>query len=772
LREDIYKTYLTKKIEQGNDNLPLVTLTPTVIDNTAFLQSEEFLRNKSALAIKMSDKKGVKPEISLNVTYKAGGLISENFTLTIKNLSIPKWQVNSFHNMYIRAGYIHGTRRDMYAKIFSVYQDSPNPNGTTIITGWGAGKYLDTTRVSSIRVDWRGLDVVSLEDYIYTIGTVLGTPIIMHLPLEELKHAVVVVNDAQEWYNSVQHLVNTMVETLRYTLRAYGKQADEGGISTLSATFCNEGLVLYMGKQAPSALERITKGILPEIRYVKTVAIAGGTIIIETLWLPEIRPGFMFYFDKKFYSGDIASAIEQDIFDKDNIYFCFELAVQFSTRGENVMTITAISGSSSLTYNENNKAIIEEEEKLVSEAEIKQKEAEAALADADAKAKEALKEAEEALNKAKAEIEEKYINFAANQEFNIKITMTKTADTVGLGQEVKIVPDPVIPVVEPPPTPTSATVPPMAETTKVVESKEEKPVNPITASSTEKVSEKPEPKVTTTTVIVGTAATAIHSTVESKKEYATLWEDFYWTFGDIVRKNIKDITKITDIDVFDFRDDKLCKKYSMLLFTVDKEISSKTLSSILGMSGWTVPEGITLHGSKKLGIFDIVSSIVPKDDRAEGYVLNSGSGKGHFVGGAQNGPLLWTFIPIFATLASDYDARYNNANNGGKKYITSEANYSSTADFSGVPYFGHDYFDMLGNILLWPEPRKFLNDNKDVITPLLEQFVEYIEDHRDPSISKFKEGIEGAWSYTAPQSYRELLTAISRGAKYEDFFKK
>jgi hypothetical protein len=779
--------------------------TPYYLNNSLFLQTRVRDKGKTALAIQTSNFYGVKAEISLSIVFTFNH-VTKTITLSIKNCNLLKQELLGYDYIYIDAGYAYGTHREMYAKIFSIYQDSPNPNGTMVISGWEAGDYFDPTRVGSFRIDWGKNKVVSLEKYLKVCSKTLGIPIVVQMPDIYYRNLPISVNNSQGYYKSYIELIHSMRTKIQYAMRSV-KWISKRACDSLQIIQAKEGLIIAVAQADGDSLINMTRYSLPELRYIKSLAIAEGTVVVEALWLPEIQPGNLFYLEHRYYSGNIVSMIESAAFSSTNIYMCIEMEVNFSTRSENVMTLTAIPYENGYSFSENTVEYQEKEiaVETVTVEEVVKQEQDIAIEIGEEEnlpplevptETESVTDTEQEIFDRQSLVDEVYNRVMASLPATSAVEAigeaappppadpeitpepdTKVEEYRAFEQEFiynretnKIVRNPLHPpdassivTITQPEAIDEKDIPDTIEPAKTPEA-ENSPV----VVTTQQTATKPPPN---TVVVTQAAPPPEEEVVEKDEDIPIMYGDVTQYFWEKVVKPsnlFKNAAKVDldGVDILDFTDDKLEKDFKLLPIRVppyfDVFVSGNKVDindngfdvwTMLKVTGWKEVIGdividdvfyfVGTGDGTSLTSAQVVASIVP-EDVPDGYKLTKFARENFKLDYS-----FFTFLPVFMTIASTYNNFDNSLNElynkPAKKAIWGldpkrfERNMYSefigetfhSAEFPvsliGIPDFTDTSGGLLGDLVIWSNPKEFLTNNKDDIQTLLRAYAVFLE---------------------------------------------
>ena len=210
---------------------------------------------------------GRKPQIEINGTYGAA-LVLEAFNLTVKNLYVDL-RTEPYSKIKVRAGYANNWVQ-CEADIFNMFQESPGPEGTTVIqckTGSVTQTWLNSTISVKFETGAKLLDILqAIKKKLNNTEIVTGE-----------KAKTLSLNCPLQYDGSVRGLLSRLEERfVENTLRVFMRGTQLCAVCLTEGDFVNSRVLQYMS--APPQQNPGDKD-------------GNWHTMITAPWMPDLLPG-------------------------------------------------------------------------------------------------------------------------------------------------------------------------------------------------------------------------------------------------------------------------------------------------------------------------------------------------------------------------------------------------------------------------------------------------------------------------------------------------
>lgn len=313
------------------------SLTPRVLGDR-FIDLDFYGDNAHPVLSIITPRTGLKPTISLDVNLIPGEscykcvirIVNFNTTLNLRTLTYVR----------VTAGYLHDySSITLFCPIFSAYQESPNPDGVTVINCLCVGQLsgfleprLIPVRIYDSPISWRRLITAVFEK----TGATGIDDIDYTMPAEILDYSF----KSTMLSNCYADSGYALITWLGRELREFGKkqnpphnivtQVYNKHVSIIDTTMCG----------APSDNELII-----DLSMVSSASFTGAKLDVVAPWNPDLVPGTVFRMPASYYSAELTynDIAESNYLGRANLYRALTVNVSFNTvETTNQMTILAI----------------------------------------------------------------------------------------------------------------------------------------------------------------------------------------------------------------------------------------------------------------------------------------------------------------------------------------------------------------------------------------------------------------------------------------------
>lgn len=253
-------------------------------------------------------RKGIKPNIQITGEFTSKDTIS-NFEIRIANLYTDS--IGQYNNVRIYAGYENAVNFCIEGSIYNVYTESPGPEKITVITGTTAN--LNDWLVAKVNVSLPAGAMISDAARRLTMALGYGEP---------------VINGSIMQKSPVPIQFNGLAKDYLHYLQKIWPDLD----------FVPDNNKLVISGEGIAQRKIVT------LKYLKSAPqFNGGTITVNSLWEPNLRPEDSIKVLTDYYITEASSTVAAP--NKDAAYKVTSVSFSFSTIGsDNDMTVVATAG--------------------------------------------------------------------------------------------------------------------------------------------------------------------------------------------------------------------------------------------------------------------------------------------------------------------------------------------------------------------------------------------------------------------------------------------
>lgn len=293
-------------------------------------------------------KGGIKPKIHFSYNAVPGQVVYK-VVLRVTNLMLPAdVYMDELSTMYITAGYKDGESITIVSPIFLSYVESPGPDSVTVFEGVASGSISTISPVyqtTRIKIELKG-DKFIVKDFIESVISQIG----------ETKDSIQasIISEDDPFFTSeisikkIDKTFNSVNEVLIWVhqiLTAHGNTFDP---PVPVYTILNNGVFKCTTPRSTKSTIKI-KEVIPVIDYVESVSFMAQVLHLSAPWIPSLIPGGHFRMSPNFFKVQGLANSFRDLLNEgnENTYQVINMSIDFSTEGENNMTIMAVQISDS-----------------------------------------------------------------------------------------------------------------------------------------------------------------------------------------------------------------------------------------------------------------------------------------------------------------------------------------------------------------------------------------------------------------------------------------